>query len=156
MDISGDDKLRAHFWARVEKTDGCWLWTAGKTAHGYGTMTVRRKTLGVHRVALELHLGRRIQEGYLVAHAPVICHNRACVNPAHLREATRSENSGDMRLDGTVLLGKDNPKPRQLTEDQVRAIRNDKRSQGQIARAYKLTQPMVSRIKNNYVYCWVK
>jgi hypothetical protein len=26
----------ARFWSKVEKTDGCWLWQAGRNAQGYG------------------------------------------------------------------------------------------------------------------------
>lgn len=32
---------------------------------------------------------------------PVICHNRGCVNPRHLRWGTRQDNIADRILDGT-------------------------------------------------------
>ncbi|MGC0237321.1 HNH endonuclease signature motif containing protein [Arthrobacter sp. SD76] len=81
------------FWTAVNKTESCWEWTAGKNKAGYGCMNVRkadgRKTTArTHKLSYLLHTGP-IPDALDVDHT---CHNRACVNPHHLRLATRKQN----------------------------------------------------------------
>ena len=138
-----DDAAKERFWSKVEKTDTCWLWTAAMR-NRYGAFGLNGKTMYAHRLSLEMALGRPIAEGLDAAHAPLICHNRACVNPAHLREASRSENNLDKRLDGTHhtrgCIG-------HLTDDEVRAIRIDPRDKCLIAEDYEISAIMVNYIK---------
>ncbi|UYL86613.1 HNH endonuclease [Arthrobacter phage RadFad] len=75
------------FWEKVEKTEGCWNWTAAKNS-GYGRFQIgNKKLVQAHRVAYELTNGP-IAPGLFIDH---MCHNRACVNPAHLRTVTNKE-----------------------------------------------------------------
>lgn len=72
------------FWAKVEKSEGCWTWAASCYSNGYG-----RFDYGLaHRIAYELVVGE-IPEGLDLDH---LCRNRRCVNPAHLEPVTRREN----------------------------------------------------------------
>lgn len=142
------------FWEKVDKTpDGCWLWTS--TTNRYGVIKYQKKMYYAHRVSLELYLNRPITDGLYVAHQPIICHNRLCVNPAHLREATAQENVLDKHIDGTMLIGKANMKPKTFTEDEIRAIRADTRPQREIADDYGITQSPISQIKLKKIYAWV-
>lgn len=100
----------------------------------------------VHKISLKLHLGREITEGMLVCHKPLICHNRLCVNPDHLREATAIENVADKHLDGTYQIG-ERASNVILTEAQVLAIRDDDRTHRQIADEYGVSRSTVSMIK---------
>ena len=139
------------FWEKVnKKPDGCWLWTGNKQYQGYGRTRTDSNPNGakrlVHRISLELHLGRPIAEGMMVAHAPVICHNRLCVNPDHLREATAFENAFDREQDNTVVRGEQCIKAK-LTESQVLAIKADDRVQRVIAKEYNVSQSTISLIK---------
>jgi hypothetical protein len=87
--------LGERFWSRVDKSGECWLWTGSRNAAGYGRTSVNDKTTAAHRVSLLL-AGVDIA-GKIVRH---ICDNPPCVNPAHLRIGTQSENIVDMYQKG--------------------------------------------------------
>jgi hypothetical protein len=73
------------FWAQVDRTSGCWLWTGPKNNHGYGRVG---PNLYVHRLAYEQLVGQ-IPDGLQLDH---LCNVRHCVNPAHLEPVTKQEN----------------------------------------------------------------
>lgn len=76
------------FWEKVAKSDGCWEWTGYRHPAGPGMLNVNRIPRYAHRISLELH-GVTVPDGVEVDH---ICMNPPCVNPAHLRVATRKQN----------------------------------------------------------------
>lgn len=84
---------RELFWAKVDKTGDCWLWTAGRNRQGYGEFATRQtdnpKTRVAHRIAYELVVGP-IPEGLVLDH---LCRNPPCVNPAHVEPVTVGENT---------------------------------------------------------------
>ena len=72
--------------------DECWTWSGGHSptpAGGkYAVFTYRNKSVGAHRAVYEKHHGP-IPDGMEVDHQ---CRNTWCVNPAHLKAVTRTEN----------------------------------------------------------------
>lgn len=85
------DVPEALFWAKVDKSGDCWIWTA-HTSNGYGRTQARvdgvQSAFLAHRVSYHL-AGNVIPKGMHVDH---ICHNRSCVKPTHLRAVTNKQN----------------------------------------------------------------
>ena len=88
----GPITLEDKFWAKVDKSDGCWWWLGGVNSYGYGavsrTIDGRRYQLQAHRVAYELLVGP-IPEGLVIDH---LCRNTRCVRPDHLEPVTDKVN----------------------------------------------------------------
>jgi hypothetical protein len=53
--------MTERFWAKVNKTDGCWLWTGMKNDYGYGRLFTgtqkRPKPIYAHRLSWTIHFG---------------------------------------------------------------------------------------------------
>lgn len=83
--------LTVRFWAKVEKTEACWLWTGARGRAGYGHFwsTAARQMTTAHRFAYELLVGP-IPPGLQIDH---LCRNRRCVRPDHLEPVTTRENT---------------------------------------------------------------
>jgi hypothetical protein len=76
------------FWAKVDKSGDCWLWTASRDSHGYGHIGYQRRNWLAHRLSYELVVGP-IPDGLSLDH---LCRNPPCVRPAHLEPVTHAEN----------------------------------------------------------------
>lgn len=82
-------ELPARFWEKVEKTESCWLWTAGKYRNGYGAFWLGGGMRRAHRLAYADAKGT-IHPGLELDH---LCRVRNCVNPDHLEAVTRLVNT---------------------------------------------------------------
>lgn len=76
-------------WAKVDKTETCWLWTGAKSRSGYGHVVYAAKHWPAHRLIYELEVGP-IPEGLQLDH---LCRERRCVRPDHLEPVTAAENT---------------------------------------------------------------
>lgn len=85
------DTLEMRFWSKVNKTEGCWLWTASGTDDGYGQLKFKGKRHYAHHLSVMLS-GREIPAGMAVCHT---CDNPPCVRPDHLFVGTLSDNQKD-------------------------------------------------------------
>ena len=94
------EKQKAKFLAAIEKTNGCWIWKAGKDKDGYGTIYIGRH-YRAHRVSYMIHCGA-IPADNLVCHT---CDNPSCVNPLHLFIGSSQDNVNDMVKKGRQAKG---------------------------------------------------
>ncbi len=84
--------LLDRFWAKVQKTEGCWIWTGAISANGYGNFWDGTRQVSPHRWAYETFVGP-IPEGLQIDHVRDRgCASRACVRPDHLEPVTGTEN----------------------------------------------------------------
>lgn len=67
----------------------CKIWTGAIEKTGYGRRKVKGKMWMAHRFAYQEHYGD-LSPDLVVDH---LCFNRGCVEPTHLRQITREENS---------------------------------------------------------------
>jgi predicted XRE-type DNA-binding protein len=131
----------------VDKSSGCWLWTAakcgGQGVGGYGLFYVNRSRRKVyaHRFAWELAYGAVPNELHVCHH----CDTPLCVRPDHLFLGTSIDNSNDMVSKGRSAIGTRNAQSK-LNEDDVRYIRASGENQYKLATMFGVCQPTVSDI----------
>lgn len=142
-----DDAER--FWRLVEKTETCWLWTGAKSPKGYGRFHVgghAANSVLAHRWAWAKAYGEPLEPGQPLLHS---CDTPACVKREHLRIGTIHENNAEMAAKGRSNHGERHMWSK-LTEDQVRTIRRLYRdgvmNQGQLGRAFNISESNISRI----------
>lgn len=108
------------FWAKVNKTPGCWLWTASTNGFGYGSIWTGYKLRRAHRFSWLIHNGD-IPDGIRVLHK---CDVPQCVRPSHLFLGTDIDNIVDKlsKGRGNNRRGSDHPGAK-ITESQVVQMR---------------------------------
>lgn len=166
-----DDAFILRFWSKVNKTDSCWIWTASKNCHGYGQIhqsdrslprekngRTGRKMLLAHRVSWLIANGD-IPDGLDLLHNCPGGDNPSCVNPAHLRTGTHSENIQDAYNKGQMKRGEGRPAAK-LTDDNVREIRRRHAAGGitqcSLANEFGVSFSQICGIVNNKTWTHVK
>lgn len=95
-----DQIVECHGWA---SPDECIIYKGEVDRYNYGRVWTGEVKMQAHRYSLMQWQGlTEAPEGMDAAHDPVLCSDRRCINPHHLRWATRSENLEDRWLAGTV------------------------------------------------------
>lgn len=135
----------------------CLKWPFGSDANGYGQLNIDgRGTTYAHRYICERTYGSPPTISHQAAHS---CGNGhlGCVNPNHIRWATRSENYADCLIHGTHVRGTRHGMSR-LTEDDIREIRNIPKSMTliEIGRIFGIAPQTVSKIRRRERWGWLQ
>src|SRR3954467_8753663 len=108
----------ARFWAKVAKSEECWLWqganTGGTDPHGSFNTGIENLA---HRFSWLLHFGP-IPKGLKVLHT---CDRPLCVRPDHLFLGTQRDNMQDCAKKGRIYSA--STRKNKLSDDDVREIR---------------------------------
>lgn len=82
------------FWSYTyrDNTTGCIMWSKSCSGKGYGNFIFRGKHYNAHRWIAQAYAGRKLQTKEHVLHS---CDTPRCVNTAHLRIGSHSENMRD-------------------------------------------------------------
>lgn len=143
------------FLANPPDTDQCITWPFSCDNNGYAQVNWEGTIRKVARVVLThtagpAPTGRRIE----AAHAPLVCHNRGCINPRHLRWATPAENNADKLADDTHHRGQRHGMA-SLTNAQALAIYHAKGEHLAIGARYGVSRQSVTNIKNGHTWTWL-
>ena len=133
---------RLDYYSTLNAETGCRIWNGGTYRGGYGQLNWQGRPRKAHRLAWEAAYGA--PPAHL--HVCHTCDTPACVNPDHLFLGTIGDNMADKVSKGRQERG-ENHGLAKLTNDQVRAIRSDKRPQKMIAADYGVRPNTVSKIR---------
>lgn len=139
----------ARFWAKVDQSGECWIWTASTFKDGYGQffdfVGGRKRNLRAHIVSYTMAYGP-VSKGLKVCHT---CDNPSCVRPDHLFLGTTKQNQEDMARKGRSASGQRNGRAK-LTISDVAAIRrayaNGTTNKSALARAFSVSDSQIHNI----------
>jgi len=136
--------------------DDCLIWPFSCNDTGYGQLNNGGRTERAHRRMCIIAHGRPPFRGAQAAHS---CGrgSSGCVNPRHLRWATRQENMAEMSEHGHSNRGSKSPQTT-LVDVDVRAIRlaaEQGESQRSISQRYGISQTGVSLIVRRKNWGWL-
>jgi len=126
----------------IDPNTTCWIWNKtsgnGEVSEDkiYGAMRANGKMVLAHRLSFlahsdlkEIPLVNENGEQLVVRHS-ASCSSTFCVNPAHLKLGTQSQNCYQDRIEaGTINRGEKNHSTR-ITEEKARAIKDSKKPKG--------------------------
>ena len=133
---------------------GCWLWGRATSA-GYGSMTVSRKTMRVHRLAFAIVSGRPERDLREICHNCPGGDNPLCLNHEHLFEGTHGDNVRDAISKGRarppigpIKTGERNPAAKITDAEaaEIRALVAAGERQADIGARFGVSQSLVSGI----------
>lgn len=144
--LASQRDVAEYFWAHVDKSGECWIWTGPKQEPGgYGHFTISRKQYYAHRVGYELQNGPLAPNEHVLHH----CDNPPCVRGDHLFKGDQRKNNEDRDAKGRVRHGAEHPCAR-LTPELVQTIRAEctakKRNQRATARKYGVSHSTLQDI----------
>jgi hypothetical protein len=153
---SSEDRLLGK--RHIDPDTGCWLWTGGGIAKGYGMLQIRYRHVLAHRLAWEVWRGP-IPDGLCVLHH---CDNPPCFNPDHLFLGTRADNNADKVRKGRSGFttgprpgrfppGSAHPKAK-LTDTDVLAILADPRPHRTVAVTFGVSVSTIYGIRRGFTW----
>jgi len=142
-----EQRVRNRFWAKVNKTETCWLWTgADDGSEGYGKFEEGGMWHRAHRLSYKWHNGALVP-GLVILHN---CDNPKCIRPDHLIQGTQKENMQDMVRRGRAR--KPGVPFRKLTPEQACDIYISQEPTRALARHYDMYPSSIRAIKQGKTY----
>lgn len=141
------NRYQAFLELQAQQTDECVIWPYSKSrtfgvVHDPNSPDALTLT---HRLSCETEHGPPPSPKHQAAHS---CRNPLCLNPRHLRWATRTEIRQQAVLAGTTHT--------KLTPDDVRAIRrNPDANTEQTARHYGVTPLTITNVLKGRTWAWL-
>ncbi len=128
---------------------GCWEYQGFRDRDGYGKIwkCAVGNSVAAHRAMWEEVCGP-IPPGMFVCHS---CDNPPCCNPDHLFAGTLVDNEADKKAKGRQAKGEGHGRAK-LTEENVRAILADDRSQEKVAATHDVHRSLISLIRRGLVW----
>lgn len=143
---------RCRLYSKVDMSPGhgpkgdCWIYTGALHQFGYGMInksgTKESDVTTAHAFSYEIENGP-IPDGQFALHR---CDNPPCIRPKHLFLGSHKDNMDDMVAKERQVRGEESPGAK-LTEDQIRKIRIDRRSNRDIAEDYGVSHQLVGEIR---------
>lgn len=130
--------------------NACVIWPFAIAHNGYGVVGVGKKTTRAHREMCRLAHG----EPPAKLDAAHSCGVRACVNPRHVRWATRSANLADRLQHGTLPRGETHAHAR-LTAQDVAMICRSNASNEDIAAQLNVDRKTVAAVRDGVSWQWL-
>ena len=148
--------INRRFWKWVDKTapNGCWLWTRGTTAAGYGVLTINYKITYAHRLSWEIANGPIPDKAHILHH----CDIPNCVNPTHLFLGDQAANVGDATTKGRMSKG-ENHHAAKLDNEKVHQVRKLLRlgvPATKVAKRFCVSRGAIMDIKHNRTWKHIK
>jgi hypothetical protein len=146
--------VEKHLSNYVETDTGCWEFQGGRSSDGYGNIsiakaynTTRCDNYGAHRLSYYYHT-LVDPASLLVRHD---CDNPCCINPAHLRLGTHTDNARDCVERGRSVKGEKNGRSKLTNEDVLnikKRLREGKESKAVIAKDFGVGREIIRLIYN--------
>lgn len=146
---------KERFWAKVNKTPGCWLWMGAKDSGGYGICTINGKNYSAHKLSWQWTNNKPVPAGQVLLHT---CDTPNCVNPKHLTPDTQINNVLDRVKKNRSAKGKNNGRAKLKEKDvkKIRKLRQKGFTEGQIAKMFDIGRSTVSNILKQRTWSWMK
>lgn len=132
------------FWAKVDKTGECWLWTS-QLRNGYGLFRFQGSVISAHRFSYSLV--DSLEKSDVICHS---CDTPACVRPDHLFKGTHQINMNDMRAKGRGRQA--------LTNDQIADIRSRELTNTicrDLAEEFDVSVSLIKGVLDGSRYAWL-
>ena len=128
----------------TENENGCWIIeikppVSLHKGKGYATINRNGCYMNAHKAAYIFLIGP-VDDGMCIMHS---CDTPLCINPKHLSQGTRSDNTQDM-----LSKGRSGHSTRKLMQKQHDEIRASDKSSYVLADIYNVTPTHIRRIKN--------
>lgn len=134
----------------------CLKWPFSAGDHGRGTVQINGRQISAPRAMCIAAHGMPSDESLETAHSCGMGHE-GCMNPRHLRWATKAENTVDRALHGRDRKGTQ-INTNKLSEGDVRSIRLERgrKSGVELAKLYGVTPAAISSIMNRKSWAWLE